>query len=140
MKERHFRLWKKLACASKVAVGGHRASTTKPCVFRSRMLSGFSVPSTETCCERLEPRSPFTYTERVKFRSTVLRSSITCPPEGARLLFTSASTVSHTPAPGRDPKTGNKTNHDYKTKTTRKPMATASRPSNQKVRSFFVMN
>ena len=142
MKERHFRLWKKLACGSKVATGGHRASTTNPCVFHSRMPLGFNVPMTETCCERLEPLAPFTYTERVKFRSKVFRSSITCPPAGARLLFTSPSinSVSETSAPGRDPKTENKTNLDYKTKPTRKPAATARRPSNQKVRSFFVMN
>lgn len=141
MKERHFRVWKKLARASNLIVGGQCISTAKPCVFRSRTISGFTVATTETCCERLLPRFPQAYTERVKFRSRVLRSSITCP-NNARLLFTtpSSNAVVHTTTPERNSTTENKANMDLKTKTARKPAATTRRPTKQKVRSLNNIN
>ena len=86
IKERHFRLCKKLACASIVGPVAHGASTKNTCVLPSRMLSGLLVPKTGKCCRRLPARAPLTYTERVKFRSRLLQSNITCS-NAARLLL-----------------------------------------------------
>ena len=132
MKQKHLRVWKKLAFASKVGTGKQRACTSSPSVFSSRALSGSSVPSTERCHERLQSHIPQTYVQRVEFRSRILRSSITCP-RNARLLFTSNSSnaVINTTT-----KNISQTNMDSKSRAARKPPANARRPTSQKVRYF----
>ena len=136
LKERHFRVWKKLAYASNLAAGTQRANTSNPCVFRSRALSGSNGPSTKACFEPLQFHAPQTCTERMKFRSELLRPGVTCP-HGARLLFTTASSNAvYTTTPGQKSSTKNKTNLDLKAKKSRKPAATERRRTNQRVRYF----
>lgn len=135
MKEKHLRVWKKLAFASKLGTGKQRSFTSSrssPCVFPSRALSGSSVPSTERCHERLQSHIPQTYVQKVEFRSRILRSSMSCP-HNARFLFTSNSSnaVINTTT-----KNISQTNIDSKTRAARKPPANARRPTSQKVRYF----
>ncbi|XP_073249145.1 atypical kinase COQ8A, mitochondrial-like [Porites lutea] len=135
MKERHFRLWKKFACASIVGPVAHVASTKNTCVLPSRMLSTLLVPTTGKCCGRLQARAPLTYTERVKFRSRLLQSNITCS-KAARLLFTTSSSdaVSQTPTnPGQDTTAANKRNVGLKNNTANKQVSSTRRPSTQKL-------
>ena len=140
MKERHFRLWKNLACASIVGPVAHGANTKNTCVLPSRMLSRLLVPTTGKCCERLQARSSLTYTERVKFCSRLLQSNITCS-NAARLLFTTSSSdaVSQSPTnPGRDATTANKRNIGLKNNTAKKQVSSTRRPSTQKVDQTYI--
>ena len=140
MKERHFRLWKKFACASILGPVAHVASTKHTCVLPSRMLSTLLVPTTGKCCGRLQARAPLTYTERVKFRSILLQSNITCS-NAARLLFTTSSSdaVSQTPTnPGQDTTAANKRNVGLKNNTANKQVSSTRRPSTQKVHFFSI--
>lgn len=140
MKERHFRLWKKFACASIVGPVAHVASTKNTCVLPSRMLSSLLVPTTGKCCGRREARAPLTYTERVKFRSRLLQSNVTCS-NAARLLFTTSSSdaVSQSPTnPGRDATAANKRNVGLKNNTAKKQVSSTRRPSTQKVHYFSI--
>ena len=139
MKERHFRLWKKFACVSIVGPVAHVTSTKNTCVLPSRMLSTLLVPTTGKCCGRLQAPAPLTYTERVKFRSRLWQSNITCS-NAARLLFTTSSSdaVSQSPTnPGRDATAANKRNVGLKNNTANKQVSSTRRPSTQKVHFFF---
>lgn len=145
LKENHFRACKRLACVSSLISGKQRATSSSQ--TSSRTFSGVSVPFKETCYERLkvfdEKCVPPRDAERVKLCSKGSRSR-TCIPNYfnlllARPLFTSASgqAVIHT-SPERNSTDSNKTNLDFKTKTTRKPGAKnptigSRRTTNQKV-------
>lgn len=140
LKERHFRMWKRLTSVSTLVSGRQRAMTASD-TPRSRTHSSIGVPSKDTCYEHLQTfHGNCVHRHDVaslKSCSRGLRSFIVNQQYSERSLFTSSSThaVTHTASKRNST---SKTNLDLKSKTTRKPPSqnpsiASRRTTNQKV-------
>lgn len=140
LKERHFRVCKRLATVSTLVSGSQGAETSRP--SNSRTFSGISVPSKEACYERPQAFCGNIFTRRDTERVNLCSRSRILSQHTERALFTSASSraVTHT-SPERKSTDTRKTNLDLKTKTARKPAAkhpgvTSRHITSQKVNSY----